>query len=155
MILRPMSAEQVHDSILVVTGRYLDSGGKRFEPSIEVAYPPSPQSFLRVFGATDREIILPRSKTGSIQQSLTLLNGDYVNEAVRLHADHPVQVWRKKRNLMPPQIVDLLFVQILTRPPTDYERNLALQFVGGGVKDAAWEDLQWALLNCREFQFIR
>lgn len=154
MLLRPMTAEQVYDSILVATGRYL-AESRYFTPSIEVTYPPDPRSFLRALGATDREIVLPRSKTGGIQRSLNMLNGDFINEAVKLHDAHPVRVWRKQRNMMPAQIVDLLFLQILTRPPTPYERNLALQFVGGGVQDGAWEDLQWSLLNCREFHFVR
>lgn len=154
MMLRRMNAEQIHDSILVATGRYLPDD-RRFVPSIQVAYPPDPRSFLRTFGCTDREALLPRNTGGSIQQSLTLLNGSLVNDAVKVHADHPIRYWRKQRGFTPAQTVDALFVQILTRPPTQYERSLALQYVGPADRDDAWEDLQWALLNTREFQFIR
>jgi len=154
MMLRRMSAEQVHDSILVATGRYLPEN-RRFTPSIETTYPPDPRSFLRIFGVTDRETLIERNPSGSIQQALTLLNGQLINEAVRMHPDHPIRHWHKERRFTPVQMVDALFVQILTRPPTPEERSLALQFVSGGQRDTLWEDLQWSLLNCREFQFIR
>ena len=154
MMLRRMSAEQVHDSILVATGRYLPED-RRFTPSIEVTYPPDPRSFLRVFGVTDRETLIERNETGSIQQALTLLNGQLINEAVKMHPAHPVRHWQKDRQFSAVQMVDAIFVQILTRPPTPEERELALAFIAGGQRDTLWEDLQWSLLNCREFQFIR
>ncbi len=154
MLLRRMTAEQFHDSILVATGRYLPDDN-RFVPSIQVTYPPNPRSFLRTFGCTDRQTLLPRSETGSIQQSLTLLNGALINEAIRLHPTHPIRQWRDEQRFSAWQIVEALFVQFLTREPTGRERAAALKFVGAGHRDERWEDLQWALLNTREFQFIR
>jgi len=154
MILRRMTAEQTYDSLLVATGRYFGND-RRFAPSIEMTYPPDPRTFLRIFGVPDRETLIARNSTGSIQQSLTLLNGDLINEAVRLHGNHPIRYWRETRHFNVNQMVDALYVQILTRPPTPEERNLALAFLAGGQKDTLWEDLQWSLLNCREFQFIR
>ena len=155
MMLRRMTAEQVQDSILVATGRYLPES-REFVPSIQVTYPPNPRSFLRAFGCTDREALLPRNTSGSIQQALTLLNGDLVNRAVALHRDHPIRYWQKARGFSAEQIVDAIFVQILTRPPTPYERQTAIRYVfATGGRDKGWEDLQWALLNTREFQFIR
>ena len=153
MILRRMTAEQIHDSILVATGRYGAAG--RFRSSIEVTYPPGPQSFLRTFGASDRLTIESRAQTGSIQQALTLLNGGFVNRAVRLHAGHPIRTWKSVKGLNTTQQVDALFYQILTRPPTGQERRRALGYLGDGRNRQAWQDLQWALFNTREFQFIR
>ncbi|MCG8406043.1 MAG: DUF1549 and DUF1553 domain-containing protein [Phycisphaerales bacterium] len=153
VVLRRMTAEQIYDSVLAATGHY-DSGG-RFRPSIELTYPPRDRSFLRTFGASDRQTIQSPPLNGSIQQTLTLLNGRFLNGTVRWHPDHPLQQWRHARGLNVGQLVDALFYQILTRPPTKQERRGALQYVGNGGFDEAWEDLQWALFNSREFQFIR
>jgi hypothetical protein len=154
MLLRRMTAEQLNDSILVATGHYLEEG-RRYSPSIEVTYPPDARSFLRTFGCPDRETLLPRNTSGSIQQALTLLNGDLVNMAIQLHVEHPIRYWQKELRWSTDQVLDALFVQILTRYPTKYERGIAMQYLRGGYLDWAWEDLQWALINCREFQYIR
>jgi len=94
-------------------------------------------------------------QNGSIQQSLTLLNGDFLNRAVRFHRDHPFRVWRRERGYNLKQMVEAAFYQVLTRKPTKYELKESLEMIGNGSDDSAWEDLQWALFNTREFQFIR
>jgi hypothetical protein len=152
--LRRMTAEQIHDSILAACGHYF-ADGRRFSPSITKTYPPPPRDFLRIFGATDRDTLLPRNTTPSIQQALTLLNGDFVNRAVMLHADHPLVWWQRQQGLGTAQMVDALFAQFLTRLPTAAERRAAMNYVGFGREDWPWEDLQWALINTREFQYIR
>lgn len=154
MPLRRMTAEQVHDSILAATGRYWNRQGP-LTASITKTYPPQPRDFLSVFGASDRDTLLPRSTSSTIQQSLTLLNGEFVTRAVRLHADHPLIYWQRERGLTTTQMVDAMFVQVLTRLPTAQERRWALRYIGWGTSEWAWEDLQWALINTREFQFIR
>lgn len=154
MPLRRMTAEQINDSILVATGRYRDVQ-RRFQRAIDVTYPPNSQSFLRVFGASDRETISPRPAGGSIQQMLTLLNGDFLNSAVRFHDDHPLHEWSTSRGMGVGQMVDALYAQILTRQPTRAEKRAAMAHVGNGTFDELWEDLQWALINTREFQFVR
>lgn len=154
MPLRRMNAEQIHDSILAATGHYWKREGP-LRPAITRSYPPPPRDFLAVFGASDRDTLLPRSASSSIQQSLTLLNGELVNRAVVLHAGHPLIAWERDRGLTPPQMIDALFVQFLTRLPTPQERRWALNYIGWGTNEWAWEDLQWALVNTREFQFVR
>ena len=73
---------------------------------------------------------------------------------MKLHKEHPITAWRA-RGYTAEQIIEGLFIQILTRQPSKMERQWAAEFVGLGRDDKAWEDLQWALLNTREFQFIR
>lgn len=153
VVLRRMTAEQIYDSILAATGHY--HTGRPFRPSIEITYPPPPRSFLRTFGASDRQTIRPPPQNGSIQQTLTLLNGRFLNQTVRWHSNHPLQQWSQVNGLNVGEMVDALFYQILTRPPTKNERRAALRYVGDGSFDGAWEDLQWTLFNSSEFQFIR
>lgn len=154
MRLRRMSAEQLNDSILVATGHYPDGIGNN-RLSARTTYPPRPRSFLRTFGASDRETIPTGRLDGSIQQSLTLLNGDFLNRAIAYHPSHPIRQWRNVRGLNLDQLISAMFFQILTREPTKKERRDAVELIGNGGDDAAWEDLQWALFNTREFQFIR
>ena len=153
MPLRRLNAEQIHDSILAATGRYRSENWLR--ASILKPYPPPPRDFLTIFGASDRDTLLPRPTSGSIQQSLTLMNGDFVSAAIRIHPDHPLVFWDRERSLTNTQMIDALFAQILTRLPTIKERNWALRYIGYGRDEWLWEDLQWALINTREFQFIR
>lgn len=154
MKLRRMSAEQINDSILVATGHY-PNGFRGNRPSARTTYPPRPRSFLRIFGASDRETIPDGRLDGSIQQALSLMNGNFVNGAVRSHPNHPIRRWRGDRNLNASSTLDAVFYQVLTRKPTKRERKWAIEVVGNSRGDAGWEDLQWALFNTREFQFIR
>jgi len=155
MPVRRMTAEQINDSILAATGHYPQGLDRRYQASYLTTYPPRPQSFLRTFGASDRETIPQHMQNGSIQQSLTLLNGDFLNRAVRFHPAHPFRIWRRDRGYNLSQMVEAAFYQVLTRKPTKYELKEALEMIGNGSDDSAWEDLQWALFNTREFQFIR
>lgn len=154
MRLRRMSAEQINDSILVATGHY--PGGYRGNmPSARTTYPPQPRSFLRVFGASDRESIPDGLEDGSIQQALSMMNGEFLNGAVRYHPGHPLVRWRNERGLNTSRMIEAVFYQVLTRKPTKREKKWALEIVASSRGDVGWEDLQWALFNTREFQFIR
>jgi len=154
MLLRRMSAEQVHDSILMATGRYDGTGGWNYKPAIEIDYPPNPRSFLRTMGCSDRDTFLARDPSGGIGQVLVLLNGQFLNNAVKLRANHPVQQWNQQGRGAG-EIVDALFAQILSRKPNKHERKWALNYVAASGHPWAWEDVQWALFNTREFLFIR
>ena len=47
-----------------------------------------------------------------------------------------------------------LFLATLSRPPLPDEARSAVEHVAqAGDKRAAWEDVQWALLNTNEFLF--
>ena len=92
---------------------------------------------------------------GSIQQALSLMNGSFLNGAVRSHPGHPIVRWRNERRLSTRQLVEAVFFQVLTREPTKRERKWAMEIIADSRGDAGWEDLQWALFNTREFQFIR
>jgi hypothetical protein len=153
MPLRRMTAEQLHDSVLQSSGRLGDGGG-RWQPAIEKRYPAPAQSFLATFGSHDRETLHERVTQATIPQALELLNGDFVNGAVRLDADHPVTGWLRS-GAGRAVTVRRLFLSTLTREPTSDELRLAERFLptGGDARDA-WADLHWALINTREFMFI-
>ncbi len=150
MAMRRMTAEQLHDSLLVTSG-ILDAQRRRFQPAIEKAYPPRPGSFLATFNAHDRETIHERSADATIPQVLTLLNGDLINRAVNMHRRHPVRIWLEK-GVSKGEVLDGLFLNTIGRKPNAHERKVAMQ---AAVDANGWSDVHWALINTPEFMFIR
>jgi hypothetical protein len=145
-----MSAEQLHDSILVSTGLLL-SGRRQHRPAVEKRYPAGPGSFLATFGCHDRDTLHARTDDATIPQALALLNGDFINQAVRMHERHPVRTWLSAGESRK-SVVEKLFLQTVGRAPTPRETKWALEAANSR---RGWSDLHWALLNTREFMFIR
>jgi hypothetical protein len=47
-----------------------------------------------------------------------------------------------------------LYLAALSRPPSEVELQVSLQHVAKAAdKRKAWEDVQWALINSKEFLF--
>jgi hypothetical protein len=148
--LRRMTAEQLYDSIIVSCGM-LDRGTS---PAVEQSYPASGNSFLATFGSHDRKTVYERETTATIPQALELLNGDFVNNAVTLHANNPVQRWIDQK-LGNGEIALRLYLNTLSRKPTAAERRRVLGYVGRAMPERYWPDVHWALINTREFMYIR
>jgi hypothetical protein len=156
MQLRRLTAEQLHDSVLLWCGQ-LGNEKSRQKPAIEARYPAPPESFLATFGSHDRQTIHERDADMTIPQALELLNGRFVNQAARVDNNHPVRAWVRAGDA-PGVVARKLFMQTLTREPTESELSTVLQCVGRSQDDAAWTawaDVHWALINTREFAFIR
>lgn len=167
MPLRRMTAEQLHDSILVSCGLWSGSplrgetprGGtadKDFlRPAIDKPYPHPGASFLGTFNSHDRDTIHERDPQATIPQALELLNGDLLNYAVRLDKHHPVRRWLAEGDTQETAIRKL-FVQTLGREPTRAEADAAASHIQASKdKPAACADVHWALINTREFMFVR
>jgi hypothetical protein len=93
----------------------------------------------------------PRSQSGSILQQLALMNDPFVTARIRLPASPVLQEAAK---LDDAGAVDLLFLSFLSRRPEADERDKALaQFRAAVNRNAALEDLAWALVNKVEFVF--
>lgn len=150
MGLRRMTAEQLHDSVLVSSGLTM-SGRRRDTPAIERRYPPRAGSFLNTLGCHDRQTISERVTDATIQQALALLNGGFLNRAVRMHETHPVRIWLTG-GVGHARAVERLFMHTLGREPSAREKRWA---VDAADSEAGWSDLHWALINTREFMFIR
>ncbi len=150
MSLRRMTAEQLHDSLLVTTG-LIGSNRRALQPAIEQNHPPRPGSFLATFGAHDRRTIHERSTDATIPQALTLLNGPFINRAVRMHERHPTRLWLDM-GVSRQETMNALFLNTLTREPTGQERKFALEIAQNAE---GWSDVHWALINTPEFMFIR
>lgn len=151
MPLKRLTAEQLHDSILTTTGLL---GRDRWEPAVEQVYPPRAGSFLATFNAHDRQTIHERSSEATIQQALELMNGAFLNSAVRIGADHPLTAWMRETKDAD-VLIERLYWHTLTRAPTKAEEKLARQHLSSaGWSLDAWSDLHWALINTREYMFV-
>jgi hypothetical protein len=105
---------------------------------------------LRVFGRGERNSICDcdRQKGPSLRQSLFTMSDGPLMEAI--------QEGQLLREILvvesPEKAVELLFLSVLSRPPTDAEATVAAEHVTNSDNaEAAWVDVIWALVNAREF----
>ncbi len=121
--LRRLTAEQVIDSARLATAQ-------RLEPSARLYLDTSSTALTRSLGkpASRNEISTGRPDDVAIVQSLELLNGDDYHSLVyggallrELSADEPGRA------------VDRLYRAVLSRPPTDDERRLAVEYLASAA----------------------
>ena len=114
-----------------------------------------PSYFFRIFGRPVRASVCEceRSAEPSIAQSLHLLNSPEIMAKVQSRQGRARQL--ANSDLTAEAIIDELYLYLVSRTPTDDERRLMLQAFAGAESDrrAAVEDVQWALLNSKEFMF--
>jgi hypothetical protein len=173
--LRRMTAEQLFDSVLVATGRdngmnsmridkasiQAQKGGKgygaRNEPvqwAVDLPTPARTGTFMNTFNQPTREqTTVTRDEAGSIPQALEFLNGNALNDAIRT-SPRITQMIEEK--LDPKTITTELYLSVLSRSPTSQEINFATTMLKSAVASREWiEDMYWALLNSREFTFVK
>lgn len=108
-------------------------------------------TFLDTFLRGDRDVN-PRRQDGSILQALDMMNDSFVE--TRVKATLPKGLLNGSINLPNPQLVNVLYLNTLSRKPTDMEMNTAIQkLTSTGNRPAAAEDLFWALFNKVDFIF--
>jgi len=173
--IRRMNAEELFDSILVASGH--DKGLKdlpgalaennktaqkkgdgmmarrkgAMEWATDLPTPAKTGSFMNVFNQPPRNVVTTRrDEEGAVTQALEMLNGKLVNESIQNSPliDHLAASKSDPRNA----VVEL-YLSTLTRTPTNAELEKAAR-AATTTKD--WMiDLQWALMNTREFTFIK
>ncbi|MDC0934801.1 DUF1553 domain-containing protein [Pirellulales bacterium] len=150
--LRKMTAEQLIDSIRLLTTQKFDASEREYLDSQSTP-------LLRSLGKPSErtEISTARSEDVAVVQSLELLNGSEYHELV---CRSPiVNVLAGMSDHRP--VVEQLFWATLSRPPTPRERALAVDFLGESIQPGetgserqAIGDLLWTLVTGPEFQFI-
>jgi hypothetical protein len=114
-----------------------------------------PSYFFRIFGRPVRATVCEceRSNEPSISQALHLMNSPEIHEKLT----HRRGLARRLAlgQLPPDQIAAELYLSTLSRLPTEAERPLIDETfaVHGSDRQAAVEDLLWALLNTKEFLY--
>lgn len=124
-----------------------------FGSALRMASPAAPAHFLRVFGQPSREGLGEfREQDPSMRQQLMMLNGRLTHEASRVGPLEPIHAALEKD---PAKAVDIAYREILTRPPTDPEKQRALELLNSpGDPFDHMADLRWALLNSHEFRYL-
>jgi len=159
--VRRLDAEEVHDAIAKATGipgNYTLSGSALPPVQWAMQFPDTKEgggsvaAFLNAFGRGDRDSMARRSD-GSILQSLDMLNSPVV--LGRIHQNNPgSRVATLLSQTSDPQtIIWDLFMNTLSRPPTDQEIALYTPLFQQSGNRVAAENVQWVLLNKVDFLF--
>lgn len=160
--LRRLRADVLMDSVVTVTGvpRRFNGfpDGTRaidFYPRVsgDTAQPQYGDQFFETFGRASRGTICAceTKKEPTLSQTLHLAVGDTLNP--RLGAGGKLKQLVESQS-QPADVIDELFVLVLSRQPTADERQSLRALVGDAVKDpAVYEDIFWGLLNSTEFAF--
>jgi hypothetical protein len=111
--------------------------------------------FLDTFGRPDLNQDPPceRRTESTTPQILHLMNSPALNRKLSLESARPAKMAASKDSNE--AIVDELYLLIYSRPPSQRERQIALEtFPAQGNRRGAVEDLFWALLNTPEFYLL-
>jgi hypothetical protein len=151
--VKPMSAEQLYDSLVVATQGQL-AGGPTLDQSDK-----SRDQWMRQFVVSFETEENDETTTldGSITQSLLMMNGDLVREATSMQTGtwlHKLLASKKSET----DRVQFLFQTALSRHATPRELAVVKKLIKNGSNPAkhgaaetAYQDVYWALLNSNEF----
>jgi hypothetical protein len=110
--------------------------------------------FLKAFGQPAREAVCECEREGDVNlaRALELRNGEFLLGKLRAPENRIGRLLAAK--VADADLVTELFLATLSRPPLADEARAVLEHVAkASDKRAAWEDVQWALLNTNEFVF--
>ena len=156
---------------MVVFRRNQRGGPDNFVRADELPSPAPAGHLLRTFGQSDRDVIEVANTSPATTQALTMLNGFVDKELLQ---DRSVLYQQMLRPDDMGGKVDVLFLAIMTRPPSTPERELGKQEIahallalrksnaagmGADVSresaKAALHNLAWVLVNSNEFMFVQ
>ena len=153
---RRLAAEQLFDAIMTATGSPTNLPGVPggFHAS-QLPDASASVSFLDMFGRAPREspCECERSSEVSLAQTLTLINGPTISDAIV----HPQGLIAKltAAKTEPKQMIEEIYLSVLNRRPTESEQQQGEKyFAANGATEAA-QDLMWALINSPAFLFNR
>jgi hypothetical protein len=158
-LVRRLRAEEVHDAVVLssgVGGGYAIAGFR--EPRLDFAMQLPDVvgmpggiggQFLDSFLRGNRDDDERRSDV-TVQQALSLMNSGFVYQRARNQTGtYLFRVF----NLPNEQLVDALYLGILSRLPAPAEREAALRALSSGNRSSKAEDLAWSLYNKVDFVF--
>ncbi len=118
----------------------------------ELPSPARASHFLRKFGQSARQVIEGSTKESDVTQILSLINGhveDYI-----VGSSNAVIYQDMEKAATPEEKIEVAFLTVLTRRPTDEEMQLFKSNVDT-VGQGAYDDLVWTLYNTNEFMFVQ
>jgi hypothetical protein len=165
-LVRRLSAEELHDAIAQTSNVPvnitfgINSSDRTQTRTVNWAMQtPAPTArggsatFLDAFYPGDREDN-ERRRDGSDQQALALMNNAFVMNRTRATGTGPTaSLLRQVLNLDERQMVDTLFLTVLSRYPDESERAAAVSALSNGNRSQQAENFLWALYNKVDFTF--
>ena len=124
--------------------------GRHLMRASELPSPAPGGHFLRQFGQSDRDTIQNSHKNASVSQALMLLNSSVLNDIVGSKSEVTKEI---RACMTPKEKQDTLFLTVLSRFPTDQEREIVTKRVAERG-EMGYEDIVFALLNTSKFAFI-
>jgi hypothetical protein len=138
MAVKPMTAEQLYDSLQLATGR---NASEKSTPRARN----EKRRFLDLFATPEAS----GEPVTSMPQALFLMNSDSIDQAIKTRAAEISD------DTPPPVIVRGVYLTVLGRLPTEPEQQRAELHLAGtnGERRDRIGDLWWALLNLPEFRW--
>lgn len=148
MLLKPMSPEQLFESLMVATQAEFAEGREGRGRSREQWL----NSLITNFGDDEGNEV---SFNGTVVQALMMMNGRELNEAINSRRGTVAKMLEVK-NASAENRINFLYLTALNRFATPQERMKIMDIFRTSptkTKDPAapWQDLYWALLNSNEF----
>ena len=171
-LVRRLWAEEMHDSIAISSGvqpaykvylgqdpNDVPGGTVTFNWAMQL-----PETNSRFLGGVTANIFMdaflrgnrddiPRREEGSLSQALNLMNDPYVMTRVRTATAGPTSLVNRSLTSTDEQLVNNLFISVLSRYPNDQEKSLALSSLKIGDRKQKAENLLWSLYNKVDFIF--
>jgi len=159
--VKRLSAEQMIDSIVQVTGVPEKFPGNPPETRAMTIPVRAPTYFLKTFGRIDdRMQICERNNQPDMAQAMHMISGDTIQHKIRSKRSD-LAIWLSDPALSDRQIISRIFRRAFARDPEPEELSKPLELIAsstGGVNPTVtrrevFEDLMWAVLNSSEFVF--
>ncbi len=147
MAVKMMSAEQLYDSLTMITGAGGGAGeGKRVGATVKGLATGPRANFVNFYVAGAEEFKLTEYDAG-IPQALRLMNSRIAGNPAAL---------KQFGTGKPADIIEKMYIATLSRRPTDAETQKLTAHIGQASSTAeAYGDILWALLNSSEFNMVR
>jgi uncharacterized protein DUF1553/uncharacterized protein DUF1549 len=160
-LVKRLSAEQMIDSIVQVTGVPEKFPGNPPEVRAMTIPVRAPTYFLKTFGRIDdRMQICERNNQPDMAQAMHMISGDTIQRKIRSKRSDLAR-WLADPALSNRQIVNRIFRRALARDPEPEEFSKPLELIASATgtvdptvtRREVFEDLMWAVLNSSEFVF--
>jgi hypothetical protein len=146
--LRQMRAEELYESLLLVTEAQKSKERQQDQQDLKEKWL---SQFTVAFGTDDNEETT--TFNGTIQQSLMMMNGELMRQAINIDKGGFLQRIASDARLNNPGKINALYLSALARKPTPSEIASANLLLMARHLDpaAALQDVWWAILNSNEF----
>ncbi len=151
LIQEEMDARGVEDEQLQKRYMSMRKSAGRYLRAAHLSSPAPDSHFLRMFGQSDRETIENASSEASVPQVLNLMNGP---DFPQVSGNNSYLTWQLEQVDSMEDKIDMIFLSMLSRKPTEEERGIILSSVEQrGEKVCA--DAIFALMNGHEFLYVQ